>query len=88
MYGSKWSGNKVLWFVSPDAAGPVLVRGARLDAPDEVRFGLEQRPPAELHLVGAEHPSTTRVRSPGCYAYQVDGPDFSYPIVFRAELSS
>jgi hypothetical protein len=50
---------------------------------------LEQRPPAELHLVGAEgHPSATRVRSPGCYAYQVDGPGFSYPIVFRAELSS
>jgi hypothetical protein len=89
LYGSEWGGNKVLWFVSPDAVGPVLVRGARLDAPDEVRFGLEQRPPAELHLVGAEgHPSATRVRSPGCYAYQVDATGFSYPIVFRAELSS
>ncbi len=89
MYGSEWSGNKVLWFVSAEAVGPVLVRGARLDAPDEVRFGLEQRPPAELHLVGADdHPSTTRVRSAGCYAYQVDGRSFSYPIVFRAELMS
>jgi hypothetical protein len=88
MYGSEWSGNKVLWFVSPAAVGPVLVRGGRIDAPGEVRFDLDLNPSKELRLSGPlDHPSTTRVRAAGCYAYQVDGPSFSYPVVFRAELS-
>lgn len=30
-------------------------------------------------------PSFTRVREPGCYAYQVDGLGFSYVIVFEAK---
>ena len=29
-------------------------------------------------------PSYTRVRGPGCYAYQVDGTSFSRVIVFEA----
>jgi hypothetical protein len=29
-------------------------------------------------------PSFTRVRKPGCYAYEVDGTSFSEVIVFRA----
>jgi hypothetical protein len=87
--GSEWSGNKVLWFVSPAAAGAVLVRGSRIDGSEGVRFGLGLVPDDELRLRGAlDHPSTTRVRAPGCYAYQVDGPSFSYPVVFRAELSN
>ena len=87
--GSDWSGQKVLWFVSPDAVGPVLVRGRRLDGPELLRFQDGRVPPTELHLRTAmDHPSYTRLRAPGCYAYQVDGPDFSYPVVFRAELSS
>jgi hypothetical protein len=28
----------------------------------------------------------TRVKEPGCYAYQVDGDNFSYKIVFRAVI--
>jgi hypothetical protein len=89
-YGSEWSGNKVLWFVSPAVVGPVLVRGRRIDAPDALRFERGTVPPIELHLQGGrlDHPSFTRVRAPGCYAYQVDGPNFSYPVVFRAELSN
>jgi hypothetical protein len=89
IYGSEWSGNKVLWFVAPGTAGPVLVRGKRIDGSDGVRFGLALVPAGELQLIGAgDHPSTTRVRAAGCYAYQVDGPSFSYPVVFRAELSN
>jgi hypothetical protein len=89
MYGSEWSGNKVLWFVSPTTVGPVLVRGGRIDAPGEVRFDLDLNPSAELRLPASlGHPSTTRVRAAGCYAYQVDGASFSYPVVFRAELSN
>jgi hypothetical protein len=33
-------------------------------------------------------PTYTRLREPGCYAFQVDGLTFSYPVVFRAELSN
>ncbi len=89
MYGSEWSGNKVLWFVSPTTVGPVLVRGGRIDAPGEVRFELAMNPSAELRLPAAlDHPSTTRVRAEGCYAYQVDGRSFSYAVVFRAERSN
>jgi hypothetical protein len=89
MYGSEWSGNKVLWFVAPAVVGPVLVRGGRIDAPGEVRFDLDLNPAVELRLPATlGHPSTTRVRAAGCYAYQVDGESFSYPIVFRAELSN
>jgi hypothetical protein len=89
MYGSEWSGNKVLWFVSPAVVGPVLVRGRRIDGPGEVRFDLDKNPSPELRLpTTLGHPSTTRIRAAGCYAYQVDGPSFSYPIVFRAELAT
>lgn len=33
-------------------------------------------------------PSYTRLREPGCYAFQVDGMSFSYTVVFRAEQSN
>jgi hypothetical protein len=36
-------------------------------------------------LVGQRYrPSYTRLRAPGCYAYQIDGLTFSRVIVFRA----
>jgi len=93
---SGWTGSKVLWVIASSYHGPVLVRGRQLDGPDEVRFqngrpGFTRetalRPPAELRLTGPEtraNPATTRVRAPGCYAYQVDGRRFSYLIVFEA----
>jgi hypothetical protein len=31
-----------------------------------------------------EWPSYTRIRTSGCYAYRVDGTDFSSVILFRA----
>jgi hypothetical protein len=33
-------------------------------------------------------PSYTRLRGPGCYAYQVDGTSFSRVVVFRADWGS
>jgi hypothetical protein len=89
-----WYYAKVLWAATPDYAGPILVRGRQLDGPHEVRFERGADPPAELRLadggitVGApglrNWPSYTRVRAPGCYAYQVDGQDFSEVMVFQA----
>jgi hypothetical protein len=95
---SGWGGTKVLWVIAASYHGPVLVRGRQLDGPNEARFqdgrpGFTRetalRPPAELRLTGPEtraNPATTRLRAPGCYAYQVDGRRFSYLIVFEARL--
>jgi hypothetical protein len=100
--GSSWSGTKVLWFVTPRYRGPVLIRGGRLDRPDRLRFDRGKVPPKEMRIPrnasggwppGVEdkgqryRPSYTRLRAPGCYAYQIDGTTFSRVIVFKAELS-
>jgi hypothetical protein len=94
-----WGGQKVLWFVLPSYTGPLLIRGGRLDPPRGlVRFERGNVPP-ELLLIdpttavpggvsppaGTRYrPSYTRLKAPGCYAYQVDGATFSEIIVFRA----
>jgi hypothetical protein len=100
--GSLWSGTKVLWFVAPRYRGPLLIRGGRLDRPGRVRFDRGQVPPKEIRVsknardgwppgyedVGQRYrPSYTRLRAPGCYAYQIDGTTFSRVIVFQAVLS-
>jgi hypothetical protein len=92
-----------LWFVSPRYKWPVLIRGGRVDGSGFVRFDRGKHPGAELRIPAGTsesgnpgvadrgqryRPSYTRLRAPGCYAYQVDGPSFSYPVVFRAELSN
>ena len=92
-YPSDWSGQKVLWIVAPRYRGPVLIRGRQLDGPNLVRFDNSSPPPAELQIPAGGVTSTggfrnwaseTRLRAPGCYAWQVDGTTFSRVIVFRA----
>ena len=100
--GSSWSGAKVLWFVSPRNRGPVLIRGGRLDGTNRLRFDRPKVPPKQMRIprnaksgwpAGQKdegqryRPSYTRLRAPGCYAYQVDGTSFSRVIVFQAALS-
>jgi hypothetical protein len=88
-----WGGQKLLWAVDPAAAGPVLVRGRRLDGPGAVAF--EDPVIAEL-LIEADdreglgggwrdYPSYTRLRVPGCYAFQVDSASGTWSIVFTAQ---
>lgn len=91
-----WKYVKVLWTGGPDYMGPVLIRGRQLDGAQDLRFDQEPRSgPGSLELMfeadsGRQSsgwrawPSYTRLAAPGCYAYQVDGQDFSYTIVFRA----
>ena len=93
-YGTGWSGNKVLWWVSGRYRGPVLIRGRQLDGPHLLRFEVGKPPPAEMRIdpgrglrsrKGArDHPSYTRVEAAGCYGYQIDGIGFSRVIVFQA----
>jgi hypothetical protein len=93
--GSEWGGQKVLWASDPKYDGPILIRGQQLDGSNQVRFGqgsaaiLQElafrRHSAENWAGGFRNfPSYTRLRGPGCYAYQVDGAGFSDIIVFRA----
>lgn len=95
-YPSNWGGNKILW-IARRYRGPVLIRGAQLDGPNALRFGLDHVPTKEMRLTSVggsspggwqNRPSTTRLRAPGCYAWQVDGTMFSRIIVFKAVLYS
>lgn len=84
------------WTAAGSYTGPVLIRGRQLGGSGAVGFGEGHVPYDELQLraagTGAPRPpgggrawlSITRVRSPGCYAYQIDGTSFSSVIVFRA----
>ena len=81
---------------SPSYRGPVLIRGRQLDGTHHVRFGLAFVPPTELRIGSwgnattapgwGFRASTTRLRAPGCYGYQIDGRTFSRVIVFQAVL--
>lgn len=93
---SAWSGGRVTWVAAPGYTGPVLIRGGPVGSSGAVGFGEGHVPVDELQLLTAstktpgeppgarEWPSYTRVRSPGCYAYQVDGSGFSETITFAA----
>jgi len=94
---ANWAGQKVLWFVLPSYQGPVLIRGGRIDGPERVRFDSGDIPPLRIRITGSNaepdipvpigarnRASYTRLRGPGCYAYQVDGTSFSRVVVFRA----
>jgi hypothetical protein len=91
---AEWGGRKAMWGIDARYVGPTLVRGHQLDGPDEVRFengspGFTEEkrlhPASELRFVGGYvRPAMTRVRTLGCYAWQVDGLGFSRTIVFRA----
>jgi hypothetical protein len=95
-WGSEWSGTKRVWLVDPRYTGRILVRGRQLDGPNEVRFvngrgGFtpEKRlnPISEFRIEWAgDYPSLTRLRAPGCYAYQVEGRTFSYRVIFQAQV--
>ncbi len=89
---AEWAGTKALWTI-PRFAGPVLIRGRRIDGAGPLGFDLG---PSwtwtvlpELKLAGpmsSLHPAATFVKAAGCYAYQVDTARSSYLIVFEARV--
>jgi hypothetical protein len=99
-FGGPWHGQKVFWYVLPTYRGPVLLRGRRLDGPEEMRFDGGREPPREIRIAPGEtvswdgrqegsrgRPSAVRVRATGCYGVQVDGTSFTRTVVFRVTLS-
>lgn len=83
---------KVVWAASDDYQGQVVVRVVRLDGEGRGHVVLLYQPDATVGDavvidVGGQPqdwPSLTYLSGPGCYAYQVDGVNFSKLIIFRA----
>ena len=79
--------------VDPSNGGPVLIRGGRLDGSGLLGFETGAEPPHQLLLDASaagsaewrSRASYTRLRSPGCYIYQVDGLNFTETIIFEAK---
>lgn len=76
---------KQVWIADPAEPGPILVRGGRIDAPGDLRFGDGSEPAGQLRLpihsyehTGGQPPgwrifnAYLRPPSPGCYAMQLD----------------
>jgi hypothetical protein len=86
-----WGGQKVMWAVDGAELGSVLVRGRQLDGPHTLAFDSGADPelvldPGQVVPPGGwrDYPSFTRLRAPGCYAYQVDALSGTTVIVFSA----
>jgi len=95
--GSRQSGGfwflKNAWVADPSELGPILVRGGRIDAPGDLRFGADPTPHLQLPIRSYTHTSGQppgwrlfvsylRPPSPGCYAMQLDTFTASLWLVF------
>ena len=87
-----WFGVKTNWFSFPEYQGPIVIRAERLDGPGKRVFTVNPASAVPVVPTGPtlnrtgrwrDMPGGTYVKSPGCYAWQIDGQDFSYATVFR-----
>jgi hypothetical protein len=93
---SQWLVAEVTWNVPGSYTGPLLIRGEMLGGGGALGFGTGEVPYDELQLLDAGRGAPriagggrawitySRIRSGGCYGYQVDGTGFSEVVVFRA----
>jgi len=88
-----WLALKTLWFSLPAYQGPFIIRATRLGRPGPVALGesagrmplvIPPGPTLNSFFGYRTVPGGLWVRSPGCYAWQVDGLGFSEIIVVRA----
>ena len=94
--GSRWLGAEVTWMANRTYSGPLLIRGGQVGGGGGLGFGEGRVPYDALQLLQSGRVSPrvpagvrawttyTRIRRPGCYAYQVDGTNFTESDVFRA----
>lgn len=90
-----WLALKTLWFSLPAYQGPFVIRATRLDRPGPAALGegpgvvplvIPPGPTLNTFVGYRTVPGGLWVKSPGCYAWQVDGVGFSEIIVVRAVL--
>ncbi len=87
------------WFVSPDIAGPLLIRGRQIDGAatallatrgsstlgEELLLPVDIEEPSSRDEAGwTSWPVTVSLAGPGCYAFQIDGVNFQQVITFQA----
>lgn len=92
---------KTVWVAAPNYHAPSLIRGQQIDGPHAMRFFNEEeglrgpalRFPTETGVTSGGIPSDWRLQpsltyfpGPGCYAYQVDGLNFSSVIVIEVQI--
>lgn len=92
-------GVKTPWISKPDYAGPILIRGKQLDGPGENKLQFTQNgrgPYEEFGLSAAGGPSASQwsfwpagmeVPGPGCYGVQIDTPQDTDIVIFKATKS-
>ena len=96
---SGFGGQKVFWLGAPSYRGPVLIRGVELGGDHLVGFDMGTQivfPELQFPPAGGSPnpdgwrgwPSGTALKAPGCYAWQIDGTNFSYTVVFKAVVTS
>ena len=88
-----WRGQKAPWWADRRFGGPILIRGVRIDGHGPVAFArqtgqhlsalYERRGMGRQPNGWRAWPSALLVRTPGCFALQVDGTTFSETIVIR-----
>jgi hypothetical protein len=92
-----WYLVKTLWVAPSAHTAPTLVRGGRIDGAGEMRFGPGANPQPALELTASasgnnegwrDWPQYTRLRAPGCYAYQIDGPTSTQHIIVQVTNAS
>lgn len=87
-------GKKVRW-LAVGYTGPVLIRAGRIDGPGKAGaqflYWGEKRDDGWFAVLPQEDyldlPAGTTVSGPGCFAYQIDGTNFSTTVVFSAALT-
>jgi hypothetical protein len=93
--GGDWKAVDMLWTAARGFRGDVVVRGARLDAPGELRFGDPADPLKELRIASNEQSpmidgrlllasTPVRVKVAGCYGLQIDAAGRSSVVIFDA----
>jgi len=79
-----WLGLKTLWFSIPAYQGPFVIRAERLGRPGVAPLVVPPGPTVNSGEGWREAPGGLWVRTPGCYAWQVDGLTFSEVIIVHA----
>lgn len=99
-WGTGWSAAKTPIVMKKAFRQPLLLRGARIDAPGELGFtgNVGRRPIAAMQFPATgykiplgsykAHSLNIWATAPGCYALQIDGTSFTTVVTFRVAFTA
>jgi hypothetical protein len=88
-----WYYHKTLWAIAPEYTDVVTISGHQVDGPGALRFNpaggfpgqqLERLDVPEGTGEWRYGPSDTLLRAPGCYVFEIRGPELRQSITFEA----